>query len=160
PPPLRSPPTAGTPRPAPAAPARAAAPRSTSRPTSRPPPQPTSRPTLRPPPRRAAPARSSQQVSRRRAHHLPHLDRHVQRLAARPRCRRRPRRDLVRPLWPLDIDDPVPCEELLRLGKHPVGDRLAVAPCPHPLRLVGPGQPFRRHQLPRRLQRLRKVLHE
>ena len=58
----------------------------------------------------------------RRAHHLAHLDRHVERRAARAGRRRRSRRNLVRALRALDVHDPVAGEELLGLGKGAVGD--------------------------------------
>ena len=44
--------------------------------------------------------------------------------------------DLVGALGALDVDDPVAGEELLRLGEHAVGDRLAVLPGAHALGLV------------------------
>ena len=61
-----------------------------------------------------------------RAHHLADFDRHVAAARRRGPARPTPRRDLVRALRAFDVDDPVAGEELLRLRKHAVGDRLAV----------------------------------
>ena len=55
-------------------------------------------------------------------HHLPHLDRLLQRDAAGPGHRRHLRRDLDRPLLGLDVDDLVAGEPLLELLERAVGD--------------------------------------
>ena len=56
---------------------------------------------------------ASQQIVRRPAHHLPHLDGHVHRRAVLPRRRRRPRRDRVRLPGILHVDNPVARQEFL-----------------------------------------------
>ena len=86
-------------------------------------------------------------VHGRRAHHLAHLDGHVQRHAALARRRRRAGGDLVGLLRALDIDDPVAREKLLGLRR--TGRRSPPARRPSaraPPGLFRPGQPFGAHQ--------------
>ena len=101
-------------------------------------------------------------ASRRRAHHLAHLDRHVQRRAALARRRRRARGDLVGALGVSHVDDPVAGEKLLGLGERAVGHlgRAALAGAHDPRLLRAARAPRRRPARPLRVSSLLNSLHE
>src|SRR5688500_7664061 len=86
-------------------------------------------------------------VRGRRAHHLTHLDRHVERSTTGPRSRGGLRGELVRPLGTVDLDDPVAGEELLRLRKGSIGHRGTILSRAHQLRLSRRGQALAVHPL-------------
>src|SRR5271155_1063502 len=86
--------------------------------------------------------RISESQIRMATQHLTHLDRHTAWDTIEPwRCRG-PRRDLVRLLRALHINDPVSCEKLFGLREDAVRNRHAVLACANELGLVGPAQAF------------------